>query len=245
MPRSFNKPTLKTSQLEIEGIKFFISYKRIRSFRIKISAKNPEVKVSTPLRFSQHQIRSSITEKMDWIKTTLTKFQKTSFQETPKITNGAIHYFFGEKYLLEILENSDGKNRVEISKGDEMPILRIFLRNNFELKKAQKTFEDFYRQKLEEMALPLIEKWKNILQVSPKELRIRKMTSRWGTCNIRTRCIYLSLELAKKPLPCLEYLVVHELTHLIEKYHNRRFYSIMSQHLPDWKERKELLSYCC
>jgi predicted metal-dependent hydrolase len=241
--RSFNKPTLKTSQIDIEGIKFQIDHKKIRSFRIKICSRKLEVKVSTPLKFSQRQIRSLLEEKLDWVKSSLEKFQKISVTENPKIAENEIHYLLGKKYALKFLENSAGKNRVEIKNNkEEMPTLEIFLRSNFEEKKAQKILENFYRQKLEELAIVLMEKWQNILEVSPKELRIRKMISRWGTCNIRTRCIYLSLELAKKPVSCLEYIIVHELTHLIEKYHNRRFYNIMSSYLPDWKERKRLLT---
>jgi len=101
----------------------------------------------------------------------------------------------------------------------------------------------WYRQQLKELIPPLLEKWQSVLGAQIAHWGIKKMKTKWGACNFEARSIWLNLELAKKPVQCLEYIVVHELVHLIERHHNDRFVSIMDKHLPQWRlHRQELNS---
>jgi predicted metal-dependent hydrolase len=102
--------------------------------------------------------------------------------------------------------------------------------------------QNWYRQRLRERLDPLWEKWQKALGVEVAECGIKRMKTKWGSCNPEARHIWLNLELAKKPVQCLEYLIVHELAHLIDRHHNDRFTALMDKHLPDWKARPALLN---
>ncbi len=105
----------------------------------------------------------------------------------------------------------------------------------------QVLLEDWYRRQLKKVIPDFISRWEPVLGVHVKEWRVRKMKTRWGSCNIQAQRIWLNLELAKKPLKCLEYIIVHEMNHLLERYHNTRFYRLMDSWMPDWRDYKELL----
>jgi predicted metal-dependent hydrolase len=100
----------------------------------------------------------------------------------------------------------------------------------------------WYRQQLKELIPPLLEKWQSALGIQVADWRIKKMKTKWGTCSVEARRIWVNLELAKKPVQCLEYIVVHELVHLIERHHNDRLISIMDKHLPQWRLRRQELN---
>jgi len=102
--------------------------------------------------------------------------------------------------------------------------------------------QEWYRARLKARIEPLIRKWQEIIGVQIKEWSVKKMKTRWGTCNIKAKRIWINLELAKKPEDCLEYIIVHELLHLIEKHHNDNFKALMNKYLPDWRVRKDLLN---
>ncbi len=100
----------------------------------------------------------------------------------------------------------------------------------------------WYRERLRELVPPLLAKWEPILGAHAADWRIKKMKTKWGACSVNARRIWLNLELAKKPARCLEYLVVHELVHLVERRHNDVFTQMMNQHLPLWRQRRQELN---
>jgi len=148
------------------------------------------------------------------------------------------HYAWGKRYLLKIIECDEAPS-IEL-KHDEM-ILRM--RPGADNKKAQAVVEEWYREQIRGAALPLIAKWEPVMSVKVTQFFVRHMKTRWGSCTPRSGGIRLNTELAKKPLHLLEYIVVHEMAHLIMRGHNGRFKSIMDQHLPHWRmHRRELNS---
>ena len=113
--------------------------------------------------------------------------------------------------------------------------LHLYVREGSDAAKRQQVLDAWYRQQLQTLIPELIAKWQPVIKVNVADWGVKQMKTRWGTCNIRDRRIWLALELAKKPLICLEYVVVHEMTHLLERYHNERFYGFMTTFLADWR----------
>lgn len=147
------------------------------------------------------------------------------------------HYFLGKRYLLKVLE-SDRKSSVLINHCN----IILNVRPNFSIQQRQILLQEFYRKQLKEISLKMIRNWEKKMNVKVADVGVRKMKTRWGSCNQKLKKIHLNLELAKKPLQCLEYIIVHEMTHLLERKHNEKFIAYMNKFLPNWKSYKEELN---
>ncbi|NBV07119.1 MAG: M48 family peptidase [Proteobacteria bacterium] len=221
-------------EIEVAGIKISLSQKRIKNLHLKISVPDGEVKASAPFRYKISQITDFVLKKIDWIK----KSQKAIRQMRdegkiilpPKFISGEEHYFFGKKFQLQLLQNS-ALNRVDVSE----KIMQLQVKKLSNLKQRQKIIDDFYRAHLRKIIPELIRKNEQKMQVRVKDFGIKKMKTRWGTCNVEARRIWLNLELAKKPIECLEFIVIHEMVHLFERHHNKKFFALMDKFMPDWK----------
>jgi predicted metal-dependent hydrolase len=153
--------------------------------------------------------------------------------------SGESHYFLGRRYRLHVM-HSVGTPIVQLH---NTSTIHLYVRPEMDAEKRELVLRQWYRQRLKELLPPLLEKWQKLLGVEGVECRVKRMKTKWGTCNREARRIWLNLELTKKPVQCLEYVIVHELAHLIERHHNDRFISILDQHLPQWRShRKELNS---
>jgi predicted metal-dependent hydrolase len=120
----------------------------------------------------------------------------------------------------------------------------VYIHENTTREQRRKVLTEWYRRQLKQLLPALIEKWQPIIDVEVKAWGVKQMKTRWGTCNIPAQRIWLNLELIKKPLNCLEYVVVHEMVHLLERHHNARFKAYMDEFLPHWREHKFALNYC-
>jgi hypothetical protein len=132
-----------------------------------------------------------------------------------------------------------GPPRIRCSGAD---FLDLFVRPETTVAQRQRVLECWYREQLRGQIPALLAQWQPVLGVAAAEWGIKKMKTRWGSCNIRARRVWFNLELAKKPARCLEYVVVHELVHLLERNHNARFKTLMDQHLPTWRTCREELN---
>ena len=174
--------------------------------------------------------------KLDWIDKQVKKFENRKSLIDLEYKQDEIHYVWGKPYSLEI--KYENKKGVEIL--DDKLILAIH--KDSTIIQREKLLIEWYRKQLKERLPDLVEKWEYIIGVSIESVRVRNMTTRWGTCNTRDKRICFNLQLAKKPLRCLEYVVVHELVHLLEPSHNVVFKNHMDKYLPNWREIKELNS---
>jgi predicted metal-dependent hydrolase len=155
------------------------------------------------------------------------------------MVSGESHYFLGRRYRLCVVE-SVGDATVHLR---NMSTIELCVRSEMDAKKRGLVLRRWYRQRLKELIPPLLEKWQKLLGIQAAEFRVKRMKTKWGTCNQEASRIWLNLELVKKPVHCVEYVIVHELAHLIERRRNNRFVSIMDQHLPQWRlHRNELNS---
>jgi predicted metal-dependent hydrolase len=231
--------SIKPRQITVSGVQVQVFRKGIKNLHLGVYPPHGRVRVAAPLRVSDDAVRLAVIGKLGWIKRQRARFEAQPRQSAREMVSGESHYFLGRRYRLRVIERA-GAGTVEL-RGKSSLELRV--RPGTDAGQRNRILHQWYRQQLKALIPPLVEKWQAALGVTVAEWGVKKMKTRWGTCNIEARRIWLNLELAKKPVPCLEYIVAHELVHLIERNHNDRFVSILEKHLPHWRlHRQELNS---
>jgi hypothetical protein len=235
----FKKPKSKIikHQISIEGIMVEITQRRMRNLRLQVVSGSAKVKASGPLRVSLKQIENFIKERIDWIKK---QRQEILSKKLPakNFIDGEEHEFLGERFFLKIRE-AKTKNRARFIGN----IIEMHLTADSTLEQKRKLMDDLWRKRLKEIIPLYIAELEKIMNVRVKEFGVKKMKTRWGTCNPRAQRIWLNLELVKFPPKCLEFIIIHEMVHLLERNHNKKFFAYMDQFMPDWKTHKKALSH--
>ncbi|WAG79135.1 M48 family metallopeptidase [Metapseudomonas furukawaii] len=170
--------------------------------------------------------------KLGWIKRQRAKFQSQPRQSLRRMVSGESHYFLGQRYRLRVHESNGTALHVALRGKTSMD---LFVRPETTTERREQVLQDFYRAELKRLVPELLERWQPKLGVEVRAWGIKRMKTKWGTCNIEAQRIWLNLELAKKPVQCLEYILVHELAHLHERHHNDRFIALLDQQLPQWR----------
>jgi len=228
-------------QLTVGDEKIDVHRKRIKHLYLGVSRDDGRVKVSAPLRVSDAALAGFVLSKQQWInkqRANLQALQAKQASTQLQFVSGEHHYYRGERYQLNVVSEKSS-SRVAIRNNQ---YLDLYIHANAHRDQRCKLLTEWYRHELKRLVLPLINKWQTEVDVDVKEWNIKQMKTRWGTCNITARRIWLNLELIKKPPTCLEYVLVHELVHLLERSHNARFKAYMDRFMPDWRERKRLLN---
>lgn len=223
-------------QIKVGDISVEVIFKDIKNVHLSVYPPTGRVRIAAPTWMSLATIRLYTIAKLEWIKKQQNKLQEQE-RETPReYLDRESHYIWGRRYLLHVNEGSR-THSVEI-KHSQM-VLNV--RAGTGREKREAVMAAWYREQVREAMLPFFEKWEVLLGVKVGRIYIQRMKTRWGSCNPRANSIRLNSELAKKPRECLEYVIVHELMHLIEPSHNGRFISLMDRFLPNWKHlRNEL-----
>ncbi len=226
-----------TEQLLIGDISVDVIFKDIKNVHLSVHPPTGRVRIAAPRRMKLDTIRVYAISKIDWIKKHQAKIQAQE-RETPReYLEHESHYVWGKRYLLKV----DEANQIpSVELRHTQMVLTVRPGNGVEKREA--IVSAWYRDEVRKAAAPLIEKWEAAMGVSANQLHIQRMKTRWGSCNPRTRSIRLNSELAKKPRECLEYVVVHELAHLLEPSHNARFIALMDKFLPNWKQHRAELN---
>lgn len=221
-------------RIEISGIEMQLTRKKMRSIRIRVSLPDAEVRVSAAFRYSDSQVLEFVKQKINWIREAQQRIRKLrdegKIKLPPKLICGEEHYFFGEKFPLKVIKNSNVNKVTSSELGFEMKV-----RGQSNFAQRQKLLDDFYRRHLKQKIPPIIAKYEEKMGVKVVEFGVKKMKTRWGTCNVKARRIWLGLELAKKPVEFLESIVVHEMVHFLEQKHSKRFYELMDRFMPKWR----------
>jgi hypothetical protein len=241
MFKFFKKKRDKTvikSEIIIGGFNITVLKKDIKNLHLNILPPDGKVRVSAPKRMDEGSIRVFIVSKMSWIEKHVSKFKEQP-RETPReYVSGESHYFKGEKYLLNVI-HCDKKPSIAIN---DKKYICLYIKKEATVEERKKIFLNWQRKELAKELPDIFDKWQTIMGVSANEVRIKQMKTKWGTCNIKAKRIWINLDLIKKPVYCIEYIVVHELAHLIEKNHNKRFKEIMDKFLPSWRSYKKELN---
>jgi predicted metal-dependent hydrolase len=196
------------------------------------------IRVSAPERMTETSIRMAVISRIPWIKKQRRDFEKQPRQSEREFVSGECHYLWGKRYRLNV-NITVATNKVQ---ADASGKIQLSVKETATLENKIALLDNFYRSELKsriEMLLPI---WQSKIDVEANSWGVKKMKTKWGSCNISAKRIWLNLELAKKPPECLEYILVHELVHLHERHHNERFKNFMNRHLPDWRERRDLLN---
>ncbi|MDD2745855.1 MAG: SprT family zinc-dependent metalloprotease [Candidatus Gracilibacteria bacterium] len=226
--------TEKSYRLQIEHIFIDVVKKSIKHMNLSIRAPDGRVRIAAPLRVSDEMILTFAKSKIEWITSRQGKFVSQPTQDLNYVSGEKIS-LFGKSYELQVLVHQKAPRVVlNTSEGG----IELYIREKSTFEQRESAIFAWQRNELHRLVPALISKWEPIMGVAVNKFGIRRMKTRWGTCNIRTRKIWLNLELAKQPLHCIEYLVVHEMTHLLERLHSARFFGYMDRFLPDWRERK-------
>ena len=196
------------------------------------------VRVAVPLVISDEAVRLAVIDKLGWIKRQRAKFLQQPRQSQREMVNGESHYFLGKRYRLRVHE-VDAPARVAVR---GIASLDLYVRPGASAAQKEEVLNQWYRQQLKTLIPPLLEKWQPILDARASFWGVKKMKTKWGSCNTAAKRLWLNLELAKKPEVCLEYLVLHELVHLLERRHSERFTGLMDAFLPNWRVIRESLN---
>ena len=224
--------------ISVSGIDIELVRKDIKNLHIGVYPPEGRVRVAAPLLLDDDAVRLAVISKLSWIKKQKRNFKEQPRQSKREFVQRESHYFLGRRYLLNVIEH-DGPAKVEIRSARKMD---LFVRQGMDTEQREKVLNEWYRRELKARIPPLIEKWEETIGVQIAEWGVKRMKTKWGTCIAQSRTIWLNPELAKKNPRCLDYIVVHELTHLLERGHGERFVALMNENMPDWRTRRDELN---
>lgn len=196
------------SEIKLHGIVIEVTRKKMKNIRLRIYP-NGQVKVSAPLKMKHEIIHDFLVSKLTWIQQTQAKLKQRKAQE-PQVDNEGF-YVWGQRYLLKVIEY-DAPPKIILGHSEML----LHVRANMSQEYKQAVIDEWLRMELKKALPPLLEKWQPVIGVSVNKFFVQKMKTRWGSCNYRQSNVRFNSELAKKPPACLEYVVVHELVHLLE-----------------------------
>ncbi|NQD92248.1 M48 family metallopeptidase [Pseudomonas sp. CrR25] len=229
----------ESRSITVSGLTVEIVRKDIKNLHLGVYPPQGRIRVAAPLAVDDEAVRLAVVSKLGWIKRQRAKFQAQPRQSQRRMVSGESHYFLGQRYRLRVHETSGTALHIALRGKATMD---LFVRPETTVERREQVLHDFYRAELKRLVPELLEKWQPKLGVEAQAWGIKRMKTKWGTCNIEARRIWLNLELAKKRVQCLEYILVHELAHLHERHHNERFTALLDQHLPNWRVLREELN---
>ncbi|MCP3963133.1 MAG: M48 family metallopeptidase [bacterium] len=225
------------ARIQLGDIPVDVVLKDIKNVHLSVYPPTGRVRISAPERMSLDNIRAFAISKLSWIKQQQTKLRDQE-RETPReYVDRESHYVWGRRYLLTVAESNEPPS---IELDHSRMLLRA--RPGTDRSRRQALVEQWYREQLKAAVPPLLAKWQPLMGVTVERFFVQRMKTRWGSCNHVARTIRLNTELAKKPPVCLDYIIVHELAHLLEPTHNARFVAIMDSFMPQWRHHRDVLN---
>lgn len=226
MPQS--RTTLRLDELEVEVIR-----KNMKHVRVAVRPPNGHVRVSAPAHMSNSALTRLLKSKLPWIRQKRAEMALVPPPPAPAYVSGELHRVRGRDFRLVVTEIG-GRGRVTL--GSDELLMQIRPDTTAEHRAA--LLERWRRADLLRRVEPMLAEWQQLIGVTASEVRVRRMTTRWGSCSIKARRVWLNLELSARSDACLEYVLVHELLHLVEPSHGPRFWRLMDEHLPQWRQHR-------
>ncbi len=225
------------SRIQLGDIRVDVVRKDIKNVHLSVHPPTGRVRIAAPERMSLDTVRIFAIAKLPWIRKQQRKLRDQE-RETPReYIDRESHYVWGKRYLLKVVEAARPAS-VELSHG----WMILHVRPSTSKAKRQAIVEEWHREQLRKAVPPLIKEWERLIGVRVRRFFIQRMKTKWGSCNDRAGSIRLNSDLARKPMECLEYILVHEMAHLLEPTHNARFMALMDQFMPKWQSRREVLN---
>lgn len=223
--------------LTIRGIDIDVVYKDIKNLHIAVHPPMGRVRVAAPRRLDDDQVRLAVIQRLPWIRRQQDKLRSAERQSEREMVTGESHYVWGVRRRLKVVERP-GPAHVEIDRDR----LMLYVSPDRNVEQRRNVLDTWYRAQLREAIPGLMSTWESRLDTRVPDWGIRRMRTKWGTCNRETRRLTFNVELAKKHPDCLEYIVVHEMMHYFERNHGERFTKRMDGAMPDWRVRRSLLN---
>ncbi len=225
-------------QIKIRGTLVEVVRKDIKHLHVGVYPPHGRVRVATPLRLDDEAVRLAVVSRLGWIRRKRAEFEKQDRESQREYVTGESHYFEGRRYRLDVTKR-DGRPKVWLA-GNARIGMRV--RPGADCDAREALLYRWYRRQLRARLPALVAKWEPKVGVRIAEVRIKKMKTLWGACTPEARRLWVNLELVKKPPSCLEYILVHEMVHLIERTHNARFRELMDRAMPLWHSRRDELN---
>lgn len=225
-------------QITVGDLVVDVVRKNIKNLHLAVYPPDGRVRVAVPLLVDDEAVRLAVISRLTWIRRQQGKFAQQARQGVCEVVSGESHYFQGRRYLLNVVYRA-GVPQVLVRNNTTIDLV---VRPGSDTAQRARVLLAWYRRQLKQLIPPLVARWEPIIGVEIAEWRVRQMKTRWGTCNPDARRIWLNLELVKKPPGCLEYVIVHEMVHLLERRHNAQFRAYMDQFLPQWPRLRDELN---
>lgn len=217
-------------QITVSNITVDVVKKKIKNLHLAVYPPTGRVRIAAPLQTNDEAIRLFAISKLGWIKRHQKTFANQDRESAREFVSGESHYFNGKRFLLKVIEQNETPKVVMQHKKIE-----LYVKQGSTTKQKATVLNEWFREQLKNQIPELIEKWEGTMKVKLNNWGVKQMKTKWGTCNIEEKRIWLNLELAKKPTRCLEYIIVHEMVHLLERHHNDSFVSHMDKYFPQWR----------
>jgi predicted metal-dependent hydrolase len=226
------------STLTVSGIRVELVRNEIKNIHIGVYPPHGRVRIAVPLHIDNEAARLAIVNKLPWLKRQIAAFDKQQRLSDPEAVTGESWYLFGQRYRLRVTDTAGKPEVVRSTK------TRIDLHVPLGCSRTERLriLDRWYRTQLREVADSLFTEWELRVGVKANFWGIKRMKTKWGSCNHKASRIWINAELAKKPIECLEFIIVHELIHLIEPSHNEKFLKLMDKHLPNWETIRKTLN---
>ena len=224
--------------LDVRGTRVEVVRKDIKNLHVGVYPPNGRVRVAAPCHLNEDAVRLAVISRLGWIRRKQAEFEQQDRQSQREFVTGESHYFEGRRYRLDVIK-SDSPLGVRLLNNTTM---ELSISPGADRDKREVVLHRWYRHQLRKRLPALLEKWEPKVGARVAEVRIKRMKTRWGTCSKEARRIWLNLELVKKPVSCLEYILVHELVHLIECRHNDQFRGLMDRVMPQWRLYRDELN---
>ena len=223
--------------LKLDGLQVDVTIKDIKNIHLSVYPPAGKVRISAPKHMRPSAIKAFVLSQLDWIRKQWKSVIEQDRETRRDYVSRESHYLWGERYLLKVVELND---QPRVQRKHSQLVLQV--RPRADWIKRHDLMSSFYRNELRTKSATLISNWEPQLGVSVSRLFVQQMKTQWGSCNPMAGNIRLNVELAKKPVECLEYILVHEMIHLIEPTHSQRFVKLMNRYMPQWSERREALN---
>ena len=227
---------MKTELLQIGSVEIEVTFKPIKNLHLSVHPPYGHVTISSPEIYDLEKVKIYAATKLAWIKKEQKKFREQEREEPRDFRTQESHYFLGTRYLLKLIPAK--RNKVEL-KGKK---LNLYTADPDNKELNRKTLYSFYRKELRKKIEDYTAQYSQSMDLDFPEFKIRTMKTKWGSCSTNSKRLWFNIELAKKPLECIEYIVVHEMVHLTERNHNKRFVLLMDQYYPNWQVQKKVLN---
>lgn len=222
--------------LHIGSIEIEVTFKAIKNLHLSVHPPIGRVTIASPDFYDLEKVKIYAATKLGWIKREQAKIRSQEREEPKLMITRESHQFLGKRYLLKVIEANRPKLILKHNS------LELYALPKATLEQKHNTLYNWYRSKLEGLVGNLIVTYAKEMRLSDIHFGIRKMKTKWGSCNIEKRMLWFNIELAKKPMDCIEYIVVHELVHMLERNHNKNFIMLMNKFLPNWRIQKKVLN---